>query len=145
MKAIFEKHMPTLLFVLFVLMAMQVLQTWIFVGFVHYDSQYRILPKESYLAEVITAEDYAKLQDRSLEEVTLSNGTTIMDRQLIWYERVLPNYKKVGDHYVLVTTVGTAHYCRLWIYRSIPLMGLAVGGMLLTFWNLRRQHAAGLK
>ncbi len=128
-------------FITFAMMAIQVLVTWCFVGFVHYDSQYRTLPKHSYLAELITAADYAKLQDRSLQEVELSDGTRIVDRQPVWYEVVLPNYKKVGDHYVRVTTVGTAHYYRRWIENTLPLMLLAVWGVFITQWNLRREYA----
>ncbi len=141
MKAVIERHLPLLSFITCAMMVIQLLVTWCFVGFVHYDSQYRTLPKHSYLAELITAEDYAKLQDRSLQEVELSNGTRIVDRQPIWYEVVLPNYKQVGDHYVHVTTVGTAHYCRRWIEDTLPLMLLAVSGAFLTQWNLRRQYA----
>ena len=73
MKVVIERHLPILPFITFALMAIQMLVTWCFVGVVHYDSQYRTLPKDSYLAELITAEDYAKLQDHSLQEVKLSN------------------------------------------------------------------------
>jgi hypothetical protein len=140
MKAFFEKQMPILPLVVFAMIAGQVLNTWVFVGVVHYDSQYSTLPKESYLAEVVTAEDYAKLQDRSLRKVELSNGTTIMNRQPIWYERVLPNYKRVDDQYICVTTLGTAHYCRRWFGDTIPLMLLAVLGLFVTIWDLRRRR-----
>jgi hypothetical protein len=141
MKAIIERYLPILPFITFAMMAIQVLVTWGFVGWVHYDSQYRTLPKDSYLAELVTAEDYAKLQTHSLQVVKLSNGSTITDRQPVWYETVLPNYRKVGDHYVLVTTVGTAHYYPRWIEDTFPLMLLTVWGLFITQWDLRRRYA----
>lgn len=141
MKAIIERYLPILPFITFAMMAIQVLVTWGFVGWVHYDSQYRTLPKDSYLAELVTAEDYAKLQTHSFQEVKLSNGSTITDRQPVWYETVLPNYRKVGDHYVLVTTVGTAHYYPRWIEDTFPLTLLTVWGLFITQWDLRRRYA----
>jgi hypothetical protein len=139
MKALIDRYLPILPFLTFVAMACQVFITWGFVGWVHYDSQYRTLSKDSYLAEVVTAEDYAKLQDHSLQEVKLSNGSTITDRQPVWYETVLPNYKEVGNHYLLVTTVGTAHYYLRWIQDAFPLMLLAVWGLFIAGWDLRRR------
>jgi hypothetical protein len=141
MKAIFDRYLPIMPFATFVVMSGQLLSTWVFVGWVHYGSQYRTLPKDSYLAELVTAEDYAKLQDHSLQEVRLSNGSTMTDRQPVFYERVLPNYKKVGDHYLLVTTIGTAHYYLRWIQDAFPLMLLAVWGLFITGWDLRRRFA----
>jgi hypothetical protein len=141
MKAIIGRYLPILPFITFAMMAIQVLVTWGFVGWVHYDSQYRTLPKNSYLAELVTAEDYAKLHTHSLQEVKLSNGSTITDRQPVWYETVLPNYRKVGDHYLLVTTVGTAHYYPRWIEDTFPLMLLTVWGLFITQWDLRRRYA----
>jgi hypothetical protein len=91
MKAIIERYLPILPFITFAMMAIQVLVTWGFVGWVHYDSQYRTLPNNAYLAELVTAEDYAKLHTHSLQEVKLSNGSTITDRQPVFYETVLPN------------------------------------------------------
>ena len=130
MRAIIERYLPILPCLTFVVMTSQLLVTWGFVGWVHYDSQYLTLPKDSYLAELVTAEDYAKLQDRSLREVKLSNGSTITDRQPIWYDTILPNYRKVGDHYLLVTTVGTAHYYPRWIQDAIPLIHWCLGESL---------------
>ena len=99
------------------------------------------MPKDSYLAELVTAEDYAKIQDHSLQEVKLSSGSTISDRQPVWYETVLPNYKKVGDHYLLVTTVGTAHLYRRWVQDMFPFVLMVVWGLIITRWDLRRRYA----
>ena len=121
------------------------LQTWVYVRFVHYESQYRVLPVESYQAELITAGDYAKLQDRSLNEVELSNGIKLSDRQPVWFEVILPNYKKVdehGEHYVLVTTLGTAHYYYRWISDAFPLMMFIGIGLFFSYWDLRQRGLA---
>jgi hypothetical protein len=141
MKPIIERYLPVFPFIIFLIMAIQVLTSWSFVGWVHYDSQNSVLPQDSYRANLITAEDYAKLQDRSVYRVNLSNGSSIMDRQPVYYETILPNYKKVGDHYLLVRTVGTAHYCRLWIYETTPLLLLAVWGLFITGRAVRRLNA----
>ena len=141
MKPIIERYLPVFPFILFLMMTIQVLTSWFFVGWVHYDSQNRVLPKDSYRANVITAEDYAKLQDRSVDLVKLSDGSSVGGRQPVYYEAVLPNYKKVGDCYLLVTTVGTAHYYRQWITDTIPLLLLAVLGAFITQRNLRRLTA----
>jgi len=141
MNAIFDKYLRFLPLITFVMIAFQLLFTWIFVRFVHYDAQYRTLPIDSYEAEVITLDDYAKLQDPSLKEVELSNGTRILDRQPAWYRIVLPNYKKVDDHYVHVTTLGTAHYYRRWITDASPLVFLTACGLLFAQLDLRRRTA----
>lgn len=145
MKAYLQRALPNLtfiIFIIFVMMALQLFWSWMFVRFVHYHSQIQTLPAGSYSIELITAEDYAKLNDPSLETVTLSNGTTISDRQSSWYKVILPNYKPVGDQYALVTTRGTAHYYRRWIIDAMPLMMLTAFGLLVTIWELRRRHAA---
>lgn len=144
MKSFFDKYLPYLPPVTFGLIAMQLLISWVFVRFVHYESQYRTLPLDTYIVEVITLDDYAKLQDRSLEEVELSNGTKIMDRQPVWYRTILPNYKKVDDHYVLVTTLGTSHYYFRWVTDFLPLALLAVTGLFCTYLLWRRQAAKGI-
>ena len=144
MKSFFDKYLPYLPPVTFGLIAMQLLISWVFVRFVHYESQYRTLPLDTYIVEVITLDDYAKLQDRSLEEVELSNGTKIMDRQPVWYRTILPNYKKVDDHYVSVTTLGTSHYYFRWVTDFLPLALLAIFGLFCTYLLWRRQAAKGI-
>jgi hypothetical protein len=141
MKANIERYLPGVPFIIFLMMTFQLLNSCFYVGWFHYDSQNRLLPKDSYRANVITAEDYAKLQDRSVDRVNLSNGSSVTDRQPCYYESTLPNYKKVGDHYLLVTTVGTAHYARLWIYEMGPLLLLAILGLFITARALRRLAA----
>jgi hypothetical protein len=141
MKPIINKYLPAVPFAIFLLMAIQLFWSCFFVGWLHYDSQNRLLPKDSYRASVITAEDYAKLQDRSAYSVKLSDGSSVADRQPSYYESTLPNYKKVGDHYLLVRTVGTAHYARLWIYEMGPLLLWAILGLFITARALRRLAA----
>jgi hypothetical protein len=141
MKPIIERYLPVFPFLLFFMITIQLLNSCFYVGWFHYDSQNRLLPKDSYRASVITAEDYAKLQDRSVDRVNLSNGSSVTDRQPCYYESTLPNYKKVGDHYLLVRTVGTAHYARLWIYETGPLLLWAILGLFITQRALRRLAA----
>jgi hypothetical protein len=141
MKSIFEKYLPNLPHTIFIMLAIQLLITWFFVRFVHYESQYRTLPIDSYNVEVITLDDYAKLQDPSLEIIELSNGTKIMDRQPGFYKNTLPNYKKVDDHYVHVTTLGTAHYYFRWVTDAWPLALWVVFGLICTHLDLRRRTA----
>ena len=141
MKPIIERYLPVFPFLLFFMITIQLLNSCFYVGWFHYDSQNRVLPKDSYRASVITAEDYAKLHDRSLHLVKLSNGTGVTDRQPVYYETILPSYKKVGDHYLLVRTVGTAHYARLWIYEMGPLLLWAILGLFITARALRRLAA----
>jgi hypothetical protein len=143
MLSLLQKYLPVLPIIAFAMMAVQLLLGWIFIRFIHYDSQYRTLPVESYQAELITAEDYAKLRDPSLEIVQLSNGRRITDRQPVFYERVLPNYKQVDGLYLHVTTVGTAHYYDRWIGDVLPLMMLTACGLFATWWDLRRRKDTG--
>lgn len=145
MKAYLQRTLPDptfMIFIIFVILASWLFASWIFIRFLHYHSQNKVLPAGSYSIELITAEDYAKLNDPSLETVTLSNGTTISDRQSTWYKVILPNYKPVGDQYALVTTLGTAHYYRRWITDAMPLMMWTAFGLLVTIWELRRQQSA---
>jgi len=142
MKSFFAKALPNLPLLTFFMMAFWLLSTWVFVRLVHYEAQIRILPADAYQVELITTADYTRLQDPSLKEVELSNGTTLLDRQPVWYERALPNYKPVGDHYVLVTTLGTAHYYYRWITDALPLMMLTAFGLFVTYWDLRRRASA---
>jgi len=85
MKSIVDKYLPSLPFSIFLMMAAQLLATWVFVRFVHYESQYQTLPVDSYSVEVIMLDDYVKLQDPSLKEVELSNGTRIMGRRPVFF------------------------------------------------------------
>ena len=92
----------------------------VFIHFVHYDSQKRLLDPEHYYVEVITAEDHNKLSNPENRTVTLSN------------------YKSVnnGSQYVLVKLRGTAPFVRRWyesavmpivtVVFAIPLMNIII-------------------
>lgn len=142
MKSVLTRLLPHLPFITFAVLATHLFATWIFVRFVHYDSQYRTLPIDSYSIEVIDVDDYAKLQDPSREEIKLSNGTTISDRQPAWFGTILPNYKRVGEHYVHVTTLGTAHYYSRWIIDTLPLATMVAFGLVCSYLDLRRRSAS---
>ena len=141
MKSFFDNYLPLLPTAMFGLIAMQVLTSWIFIRFVHYEAQHRVLPRDTYNVEVITLDDYAKLQDHSLENVELSNGTVVTDIQPAFYRTVLPNYKKIEDHYVLVTTLGTSHFYFRWLTDYIPLALFALFGLFCSVLLSRRQTA----
>lgn len=140
MKTLFATRMPMILWGVFVVLAFQMLSSWVFVRFVHYEAQYRLLEPETYLAKIITPEDYALLQDRTKEAVTLSDGSTHSDRQPAFYETTIPNYKRVGDHYLLVRTVGTSHYYYRWISDMVPVMIPTFFGLIAATIHVRRQQ-----
>ncbi|MBN1983592.1 MAG: hypothetical protein JW795_18800 [Chitinivibrionales bacterium] len=106
----------------------------IFMRFVHYDSQYRLLNPEHYNAEVITQEDYKQLSNPENRTVALSNGSTLTKSE-IWDSHVLPNYKSVNNdsQYVLVTLRGTAPFMSQWYSGVMPIV---IGGVLLALLGL---------
>ena len=139
MRQSFLKNLPRSVWSVFLLLVILQVVNFVVVRFVHYTSQYRNLEPHTYQVQVITPEDYAKLGDKSLESVSLSDGSTISDRQPVFYERSLPNYKRVNDHYVLVTTIGTSHYFFRWFSDMFPIMFFTVIGLVLATLHLRHQ------
>ena len=139
MKDLLTKRMAMVLWVVFVWLTFQMLSSWVFVRFVHYDSQHRVMEPDMYHATIITPEDYALLQDSTKESVTLSDGSTHIDRQPSFYQHVVPNYKQIGEHYLLVTTTGTSHYYDRWISDMAPLMIPIVLGVIAATLHYRRQ------
>jgi hypothetical protein len=142
MKDLFTKRMPLVLLLLFVWLTWQMVSSWVVVRFVHYDAQYRALEPDTYQAKIITPEDYALLQDSTKESVTLSDGSTYSDRQPSFYEHMIPSYKQIGDHYLLVTTIGTSHYYYRWISDMVPLMIPIILGVIAATLHYRRQTLA---
>lgn len=141
MKDVFARRTPLILWVIFVLLTFQLISSWVFVRYVHYSAQVRCLEPDAYEASLITAADYALLQDRTRETVTLSDGTSYSDRQPSFYQHVLPNYRRVGDHYLLVKTLGTSHYYHRWLSDTIPLLFFVLAGLVLaTIHNSRRTN-----
>ena len=137
----FFRRQPPINWLLGLLIAVcfQLLISWAFVRLVHYKAQHRYLPKGSFTVEVITEDDYKLLSDRTLDEVKLSNGTTVSDRQPVFYEVALPNYVRSGDHYVSVTSLGTASYYYLWLKDFLPLLLLSCIALVMAFREQRRQ------
>lgn len=136
MKLRLERYLPSSPMIIFAMIFFQVVASWVFVGWFHYKSQYRTLTSDAYMAEIISEADYALLQNPNLNSVTLSNGTTVTDRQPVWYKTILPNYKKVGDQYVLVTTVGTAHYYNRWMQDALPILFWSIAGLFCSGYVL---------
>ena len=133
------KNLPFLMLVVFIMLAWQIVICWVFVRFVHYEGQYRSLEPHTYQVEVISPQEFALLSDPSTESVTLSDGSQITDRQPSFYKHVLPNYKKVGDRYILVTTLGTSHYYYRWVTDMMPFAMIVAFGLVLAFVNCRKQ------
>ena len=117
---------------------MWIVSSTVFMRFVHYDSQYRLLNPEHYNVEVITEEDHNKLSNPENRTVTLSNGTTLTKGD-VWDSRVLKNYKSVnnGSQYVLVTVRGTAPFMDKWYGSITPIFTLCIIGL---FWGLKRKR-----
>lgn len=143
MRDLFSRRLPTVLFGIFFILTSQILISWVFVRFLHYEGQYRHLLPETYQAKIITQEDYALLQDQTKESVTLSDGSTLTDRQPSFYQNTIPSYKQVGDHYLLVTTLGTSHYYYRWISDMFPLMIFSFFGLIAARIHAR-QHEQSL-
>ncbi len=134
-------NLPLMIWVMFVMLFMHIVIGWIFIRFVHYEAQYRLLPPSSYNIEFISDQDYAMLGDKTLDTVKLSNGTQVGDRSEAFYDTTLPNYKPLGDQYVLVTTIGTRHIYRQWVEDKVPFILFTTVGLVLATRNLRKQQA----
>lgn len=135
-------NLPLMIWVMFVMLFMHILISWIFVRFVHYEAQYRLLPPSSYNIEVISDQDYAMLGDKTLDTVQLSNGTQVGDRSQAFYDSTLSNYKPLGNQYVLVTTIGTRHFYLYWFQTMLPFMLFVTIGLVLATRNIRNQQAS---
>jgi len=133
------KNLPFLMFVVFVILAWQIVICWTFVRFVHYEAQSRSLEPHTYQVKNISSQDFALLSSSSTKSVTLSDGSKILDRQPSFYKHVLPNYKKVGDRYILVTTLGTSHYYYRWVTDMMPFAMIVAFGLVVAFINCRQQ------
>ncbi len=98
----------------------------VFMQFLLYDSQYRLLNPQHYNVDVITQEDYKQLSNPENRSVKLSSGNTLTKAE-VWDSHVLPKYKSVnnGSQYVLVTLRGTAPFVRRW-YESAVMPIVAV-------------------
>ena len=140
-----KKNLPVAVFMVLVMLAMQIVVGWVFVRFVHYEAQYRSLEPHTYEIKSIASEDFALLSDPSTESVTLSDGSKFMDRQPAFYEHVLPNYKKVGDRYILVTTLGTSHYYFRWVTDMMPFATLLTVALVFSYMNCRQQMPANVE
>ena len=125
----------------FVICLIMIFTNWIFIRFVHYHSQYRILNPNDYNVEILTEDDYRKLSEPTNQEVTLSDGTTLVDRAEIWYSKVFPKYKavKASSQYVLVTIKGTAPYVQYWEMTIIPLAVILIIALVFNLAGCRHK------
>ena len=114
-----------------------------FMRFLLYHQQYQILPADSYTCRIYTADDYRKLTDPSMDTVVVSDGTQLSGRSQTWYDIVLPQIKRVDDnHYVEVTTLGTAHYFRNWLTATMPMVILCLIGLVVSICCIHSARGA---
>lgn len=110
---------------------MLIIINFVFVRFVHYQSQYHYLDPQHYKVKVVTSEDYQNLSNPENRSVKLSNGTTITKAES-WNSRVLPKYKSTDDGslYVLVTVKGTAPFVRRWLSDMLPIFAILLFALI---------------
>ena len=110
----------------------------VFMRFLHYDSQYRLLNPEHYNVKVITEEDHKQLSNPENRTVTLSSGTTLTKAEK-WDSHVLPNFKSVNNssQYVLVTLRGTAPFMDQWYSGVVPTFIICIIGLV---WGIKRKR-----
>jgi len=110
----------------------------VFIQFLHYDSQYRLLNPQHYNVDVITQEDYKQLSNPENRSVKLSSGNTLTKAE-IWDSHVLPKYKSVnnGSQYVLVTLRGTAPFIHQWYSGVLPIFVVCIFGL---FWGIKQRR-----
>jgi len=127
--------------VLFACCLFWILTNWVFIRYIHYHSQNRLLNPADYHVRVVTDNDYQKLSNPANREIKLSNGTKLIKADL-WNSRVLKHYKAIeaGSRYVLVTLNGTAPFVRDWQTTMIPLFILSAAGLALSRSSYRRSR-----
>ena len=110
----------------------------VFMQFLHYDSQYRLLNPQHYNVDVITQEDYKQLSNSENRSVKLSSGNTLTKAE-VWDSLVLPKYKSVnnGSQYVLVTLRGTAPFMRRWYSGVVTIFIICIIGL---FWGIKQRR-----
>jgi len=136
-----EQRLRLLIVVVFVGSCMWILSDWVFVRFIHYHSQYRLLKPDDYKAQVISQEDYQELSNPKNREISLSNGTQMVKGDK-WNSIVLPNYKAIdgGSKYVLVTLKGTAPFTTTWLTLALPILALSLIGLFISFSAYRGEQ-----
>jgi len=115
-----------------------ILWGWVFVRFIHYRSQNRLVKPDDYTTEVVSQEDYRGLSNPENREITLSNGTQMVKGDK-WDSVVLPNYKAIdgGSKYVLVRLKGTAPFVSDWLMWALPILVLSLIGVFISFSGYR--------
>ena len=113
----------------------------VFMQFLHYDSQYRLLNPQHYNIDVITQEDYKQLSNPENRSVKLSSGNTVIMAEG-WDSHVLPKYKPVnnGSQYVLVTLRGTAPFMRQWYSGVLPIFVVCIFGLFCGIKQCRQMQ-----
>lgn len=105
--------------------------------FVSWHAGVRTLPADTYDVDVYTPAEYAQLTDPAVAEVRLANGHTLAKGPA--WDAVVGNFKPTrdGSHYVMVSTLGTAH---AWPFLRDTLLPLAIEaaiGLGVVSWSVR--------
>jgi hypothetical protein len=135
-----ELFVPSLVATFNMLVVVNIFWAWVFVQFVHYDSQYTPLSPKDYVFELVTKKDMEKLSDSSVGASTLSDGRYFV-KAPGWHELNMPQYyapSADGQWYVQVTTKGTAHFARRWTENVLFVLMAALPALVLSIWNIRR-------
>ena len=123
---------------IFIICCVWILWGWVFVRFIHYRWQNRLVKPDDYTAEVVSQEDYRELSNPENREISLSNGTQMVKGDK-WDSVVLPNYKAIdgGSKYILVSLKGTAPFVSDWLMWALPILVLSVTGVFISFSGYR--------
>lgn len=126
----FYARLPWAIFLVIVLMT-----GWdaVFMRFIHYHAQNRVLRPDDYDIQVVTAEDYRSLSDSSETSVHLSDGT-VLTKAVAWDSTMFKPVRG-GALHAKVTTKGTAHIFNQVLPKTILVLVLGIVGMILT-WPL---------
>lgn len=101
--------------VLFVMICGQAIMQFVFVRYVHYHAQNRVLNPADYSADVLPA---ASADDDSATSFRKSDD---------------------GEFVVKVTTLGTAHELSRFTTMLLPILGLGIAGVAASLYKLRQQ------
>lgn len=112
----------------------------VFVCFIHYDSQNRILSPMHYDVRILTRNEYKELVSPESTHIVTSNGSTIIKSDS-W--DLMKSYKAVedGSRYVQVVTKGTAHLVSFWLTTAMPMIICFILTFFIAFWPKRHPKA----
>lgn len=100
-----------------------------------------------YEIELVTKDEFARLKDNSVREITFSDGRKFI-KTPNWHPIMLDYYKPInnGEQYVRVTGNGSAVYADVLTTHSLAIAFVAIPAFVVCLWNLaiavRRRYEA---